>query len=232
MSTPPDPPQKSGYRRLLVGFNHQIESRTALDLAAKLAEAVQTELVGVFVMDQDLLDMARLPFTTEILRASRQTRNLDPAAIELELRATAELMQRRLRQLALRAHRQCSFRTVHGHLLRALMAQAEAGDLILLRQTDLPWPGGRQTVLAMDGPVVLMTPAAAGRDGLENLARQIAQVLQKTFIAAPMDTPLAKLSELRPGLVIAPADMFESSDDKAVKRFTDAVRCPVLIAPV
>lgn len=231
MSTPPEPPRKSGYRRLLIGFNHQIECRPALDLAAKLAEAAQTELAGIFVMDQELLDMARLPFTTEILRASRQTRNLDPAAIERELRATAEVMQRQLQQLAARVHRQCSFRTVHGHLLRTMMAQAEAGDLILLRQAGLPWAGGRREVFTIGGPVVLMAPVAAGGNGLQNLAQQIAQVLHQTFIAAPMDTPLANLAELRPGLVIAPASLFEAGEDKAIEHFTETVRCPVLIAP-
>lgn len=230
MSKPVEPPHTSGYRRLLFGFNHQAGNRSALGLAAKLAEAAQAELAGVFVMDQDLLDMARLPFTTEILRVSRQTRNLDPAAIERELRATAELMQKDLRQLAARMQRQCSFRMVHGHLLRALMAQAEAGDLILLRQADFPWAGGRREVFAIEGPVVLLAPASAGANGLENLARQIARTLHQTFIASPLNTPPGKLAGLRPGLVIAPASLFEGGDDKAVERFAEAVRCPVLIA--
>lgn len=232
MSRTTQTPAKPPYHRLLIGFNHYVECRSALNIAAQVAQVAGVELAGVFVEDQELLDLARLPFSTEILSSSRQTRNLDSASMEGELRAIATQMHAALRKLAEHTKCQYSFRTIRGHLLHALIAQAEAGDLLLLHTADFPWRGARPARKIIGGPVVLLEPPGSGNGNLVHLAQEIARTMKQEIVIERNYTGPQNLRGLNAGLIIAPATLFNA--DRALEdivRFVTAAPCSVLIVP-
>lgn len=222
---------KTAYRRLLVGFNHHVECRDMLGLAAPIAEVAEVELAGVFVEDQELLDLARLPFTTEILRSSHQSRILESTNVERDLRALADILQKALRAVAERARRQFSFRTVRGHLWHEIIAQAGAGDLILLRTACYPWWGANAGGAGLNGPVVLIEAPGGGNGNLAGLAREIAGAMRQQLVIQHGYGGPQSLRNLKAGLIMVPASMFNGDiESSTVKGFVDAATCPVLIA--
>ena len=58
--------EEDKIQRILVALDASTDSLAALDAAAKLAQCLQAELVGLFVEDVNLLYMAGLPFTREL----------------------------------------------------------------------------------------------------------------------------------------------------------------------
>lgn len=229
ISRAPEPPHKTLYKRLVIGFNHHLECRSVLNFAAEVAQAAGAELAGVFVEDQELLDLARLPFSTEILSSSCQTRNLDSTSLEDEMRAIALQMHNALRRLAEHTRSQYSFRTVRGHLLRALVEQAEAGDLLLLRSGDFPWHSASPAMALIAGPVVLLEPHGSGNGNLVRLAHDVARAMQQQIVIEHNYAGPQTLHGMNAGLIIVPGTLFTGEDD--TERFVAAARCPVLIVP-
>lgn len=232
MNTARDHGHKLPYQRLLIGFNHHVECRSVLGFVAQLAQITEVELAGVFVEDEQLLDLARLPFTTEILRSSHQARTLVSANVERDMRALADSLQRSLRIVAERSRRQFSFRTVRGRLLRELLAQTGAHDLILLRTACDPWWRPASAPTENKGPVVMLEPPPGANGDLAGLARQIAQAMKQQLVEAPAITGAQAILALHPSIIIASAGMFaHDTSGAAIESFVDAAPCPVLIVP-
>jgi len=118
-------------RRIVVGLDAGPRDRTALEAAARLAERMQAELVGLFVEDIDLLHLAGLPFAREVGYPSAALRQLDVAAMERALRATAQEVRRTLAAIAERAPLSWSFRVARGAVLSELRAAAAEGDIVV-----------------------------------------------------------------------------------------------------
>lgn len=229
MSHASQPPRKMPFHRLLIGFDHCVECRTVLSFAAKVAEAAEVELAGVFVEDQELLDLARFPFSTEILSASGAVRNFEARRVESDLRAIAAGMHEALRKLAGQARRQYSFRTVRGHLLRNLIAMAGADDLILLRTPAYPWRGNMPKRPSPGGPVILLQPPGLANGNLRNFAQEIAKAMKVDVSIQENYTGPDSLPGLNASLLIAPASLFSGGDE--LDRFVSVSPAPVLIVP-
>ena len=113
-------------------------SLAALDAAARLAEQMEAELLGLFVEDVNLLRLAGLPFAREVGLTLAHARPLASADMERALRAQALRAQQALEQAATRLSVRCSFRVVRGQVTEELLAAAEEADLVaigLSRQT-------------------------------------------------------------------------------------------------
>ncbi|RME35166.1 MAG: hypothetical protein D6786_02685, partial [Gammaproteobacteria bacterium] len=68
--------------RIVIALDLDTGARPALELAATLAALLDRELEALFVQDQDLLNLAALPFVSEIDRLSGVSRHLDPGTLE------------------------------------------------------------------------------------------------------------------------------------------------------
>ena len=73
-------------RRILVALDASQHSLAALEAASELAEALKAELVGIFVEDVNLLNLAGLPFVREVGYPSGAARPLDSPSMERALR--------------------------------------------------------------------------------------------------------------------------------------------------
>ena len=118
-----------------------------------MAARLDAELVGLFVEDDNLLRLARLPQSYEIGMQSARSRNLDPDSIARLFKQMAERARRAVKRAADREHVRCSFEvargSVIGELLRAMAGGA--GEAVRSRPQRLGSGGGAPSIILMQG---------------------------------------------------------------------------------
>ncbi|HEY5645591.1 MAG TPA: universal stress protein [Pseudomonadales bacterium] len=119
-------------RRILVALDESPHSRAALEEAAALAAGLQAELMGIFVMDTDLLRLAGLPLGRETGLTSARRRVLDPASMERALRAQAEAARRALDSIARQHRLRSSFLLSRGSVSGELIEAASRADIVAM----------------------------------------------------------------------------------------------------
>jgi hypothetical protein len=121
-------------RRIVVGFDAGACRRETLQAIAALAAETQAELLGLFIEDTALLELARLPFAVEVGYPSAVRRTLDVATLERALRVRAETLRVEL-AAALGATRVAwSFRVTReapSQALAAALAEGHAPALLI-----------------------------------------------------------------------------------------------------
>jgi len=122
-------PKPRAFHRILVTLDSSRSSQSALEAAALLAEAMEYELVGLFVEDSDLMTLASLPFSREV-RRSGVIQNLDPAVLQKEIEAHAAAARHAMRRVAVRHRLRWSFSSVRGDVDAAFIAAAAEVDIL------------------------------------------------------------------------------------------------------
>jgi len=170
------------FRRILVAMDSSKESMAALEAAAMLAVRLQAELMGLFIEDADLLNLAALPFSREAPLLSRAGRLLDPERLEQELKSKAAIARQALARRAESLHLQWSFRTARGRVETELLAAAAQADLIAVGKSMRP----------MTGDVRL------GRHARAVVAQSATSMLFASAAGCPADSPLAAVYDGSP----------------------------------
>lgn len=75
-------------------------SRVAIEAAVRIAQAFQSEIESLFVEEPALTDVAGFPFAREISLTGRQTRELSPEVMARQIRHVADVLTRRVEELA------------------------------------------------------------------------------------------------------------------------------------
>jgi len=105
-------------KRVVVSLDAVSETDLAIDTAARLAARWRVPLHGVFVEDEELIDLARLPFARQVtLTTGREPLTKDH--IEDHFRAFAERLRRELAAGASRHGVEWSFEVTRGPLATA-----------------------------------------------------------------------------------------------------------------
>lgn len=121
--------QARPIERVVVPLDAASENRTAIETAARLAARARAPLHGIFVEDEELLQLARLPFARQhTLGAAAE--QLTTEHVELHLRLAAERARRDLFEAAERHGVAASFEIVRGGSASAL-AGASDKDLVV-----------------------------------------------------------------------------------------------------
>lgn len=119
-------------RRILIALDASSNSHAALEAAANLAAILQSELLGLFVEDINLLRLTELPFVREVRFAEKDVRRPDQDALVRKLRARAALLRHELEEMASERNLTSSFRVIRGSIDRELLAAALEADLVAL----------------------------------------------------------------------------------------------------
>jgi len=119
-------------RRVLVALDASDTSLAGLQVAVDLAVRLQAELQGLFVEDINLLRLASLPFSSEVVYAAPGARRLDPAAMERALHAQAERLRQRLEASARQASVPWSFQVARGQVAAELLTRTHEADVLIL----------------------------------------------------------------------------------------------------
>lgn len=121
-------------RRILVALDASKHSQAVLETAAGLAAKLESELLGLFVEDINLLRLEELPFVREINFQQSIARPLESGEIQRTLRARAALVRHELEETAERYHIRSSFRVVRGPVDAELLTAALEADLLAIGQ--------------------------------------------------------------------------------------------------
>lgn len=154
-------------RRIVVMLGSEGEAGAALEAAAMLASATDARLAGLFVEDEQLLDLARLP---GVVAGPGGVGELTLERMERALRDEARTCQRLVAQMAGRAHVSFEFASMRCDRRTAMGEVSLAGDLVLC-QASLGGPAAAEIVaLARQGAtaaagVALIGPLARLRRG-------------------------------------------------------------------
>ena len=145
-----------GRRRILVGLDSSPTSLRGLAVAAEMAARLDAELVGLFVEDDNLLRLARLPHSYEIGLQSARSRNLDPDAISRLFKQMAERARQALRRAAERENVRCSFEVARGSVIGQLLRAMSGGGAVEVersRPQRLGGGGSAPSIILMQGQV-------------------------------------------------------------------------------
>lgn len=123
-------------RRILVALDASTHSLAALEAASRLAAELRAELLGLFVEDVDLLQVAALPFTRTMSAQTRGEQPLDPATMERALRVRAAQARAALAATAERRQVRWSFRIARGEIIDEVLSEAGRCDLVTLGKTS------------------------------------------------------------------------------------------------
>lgn len=121
-------------RRIIAGFDAGACRRETLQAIAALAAETQAEVLGVFIEDTRLLELARLPFAAEVGHASTLARGLDVGTLERALRLHAEALRRALAAAFEPTSVHWSFRVAReapSQALAAALAEGHAPALLI-----------------------------------------------------------------------------------------------------
>ncbi|HWA46310.1 MAG TPA: universal stress protein [Hypericibacter adhaerens] len=131
----------AAVRRILVALDASPESMAALEQAASLAVRLQAELEGLFIEDEDLINLARQPFAREVCRLTSAVQSFDVARLEQDLRNQAGMARNALRQKAEALQLRWSFHVVRGRIEGAIEAAAGSADLLAIGRRRQPIGG-------------------------------------------------------------------------------------------
>lgn len=140
MNAPREPPRL----RITVLLAATGRDDSALELLKLLASDTPAEILGLFVEDINLLNLAELPVAREYCRLTHTERRLESIDLERQFRIQARAAERALGTIAGSAGYTWRFRTVRGVLDTLLTEALEEMDLMLLtatRQTPRPLQG-------------------------------------------------------------------------------------------
>ncbi len=82
--------------RVVLRFSAQPPNEIAIHAAVQVAQAFQSELESLFVEDEQLADLARFPFATEISLTGQSRRKLTPQSMRHQFLATFREAERRV----------------------------------------------------------------------------------------------------------------------------------------
>lgn len=146
--------------RVVVPLDAASENREAIETAARLAAHAKVPLHGVFVEDEDLLRLARLPFVRHVMPGP----GLEPLSVETlerQLRAAAERARKELAAAAARHRIDWSFEVVR-RANGPLLAAASEHDLVVAGALSRPVGGHFRVewrwwsaIASLPGPLLL-----------------------------------------------------------------------------
>lgn len=161
---------RSKKRCVLVALDRSPHGRAALDRATSVASQLQAEVVGVYVEDEELAQLAELPFACEIGSQGGSVRALNTESMRKRVRAQAALVRRDLEDHAEAHSVRATFILRRGSVTEELLAACKNADYLVVgrsrRQTRSSRLGATASALARSAgrPVWLAQPSRSPND--------------------------------------------------------------------
>ena len=135
------PAEARRIRRVLVALDASPGSLAAAATAARLAAALEAELAGLFVEDQDLLRLTGSRLARQVSTLTAGAECCDSREMERQLRARATRARHALSRLAARQGVSYTFQVTRGRVASEILAAASREDLLSLGRRG--WSPGR-----------------------------------------------------------------------------------------
>ena len=121
----------TGIARILVALDAETSNRTTVEAAVRFAEEFQAELVGLFVTETDMLNLASLPLARHLIGHSMTAQTLEAGALERAMRILADQARADLAAAAESRHVKWSFRSVSGSSEEAVVTETMGFDVVM-----------------------------------------------------------------------------------------------------
>ena len=118
--------------RIVVGMKVTSEIEPPVEAATTLASAIEAEILGLFVEEEAMIDLAGLPFARAFDTGSAEPRQLTRDAMAQAISRGAQLCQRVLSTRAEKARVKWAFSSTQGDLPEALKSHLSAGDFLVV----------------------------------------------------------------------------------------------------
>jgi hypothetical protein len=208
-------PSASGFGRVLVVLaGHSAGTAGGvIDLAVDLAQALKLEIAALFVEEEQLFDLVRLPIGAAMRPGAREAvERPDRLLIEDVLARQGRVCRRALARRARQADLRWSFEIRRGDALQLVQAIAGPGDLVILSST-MAGVTMRSSIAAalqaMTGAAAVIVAAPQQRQrrgaiavidqgglavGFADLAAQLAASLREELSVLPLHTEMAGMA--------------------------------------
>lgn len=124
--------REAQFSRVLLAFTGDAADAALIEAAVQIAQALRTEVSGLYVREEVLSDIAALQVSAVVAAGGARSGRVTQAAVERHWRRTTETCRRTLSVTAEGARVAWSFESVSGALGACLCGQAGRGDLIAL----------------------------------------------------------------------------------------------------
>lgn len=168
----------ANQRRVLVLLDSHTPQETAVDAVASISAGKRAEMLGLFVEDIRLVDLAKLPCAREIAADAAEVRSLNLEHIEQQFRSQGRRLRAQFEAAARRVRIRHSFQVVRGkipeevirfgagydalvinHSRNLIRAESHARQMIQALISEGPetlvfvqerWPSGRNVLVLFD----------------------------------------------------------------------------------
>ena len=130
--------QEHGIQKIMVALDTSRASLSALQNAVELADRLESEVIGVYVEDINLLRLAQFPFAREVSAFSHTPRPLESLDLQRRLQSEAGQVRGFLARLCDDRGISWQFRVSRGKVAAELLASAMDADLMILGKTGRP----------------------------------------------------------------------------------------------
>lgn len=142
--------------RILVALDSLPVTGSGLDALAALAGGMEAELLGLFVEDARLLELAALPFSREVITGNASHRQLEPERLQRQMRAQASQARELLVRSATRLHAHHSFRVTRGEIVQEVLDASRQVDTVVVGLRHWSAPGVQRLVTESARTVLLL----------------------------------------------------------------------------
>lgn len=122
----------SKFKRLVLEVPYNATSSHGMRFGAELARLLELDLLGLFVKQERILNLAALPFIREFRPLDGGWRQLDFDQLSRDLEIAATNAERAFTQAAKTLSTACQFEVVQGSTIDTIAAISRPGDIILL----------------------------------------------------------------------------------------------------
>lgn len=176
--------------RVVIACDAVGENVFGIELAATLAATWNAALLGVFVQDEGLLNLAALPFARHVTASGEVTGEMDENTVVHHFVAHADRTRAALEAAAREHAITCSFSVVRGQLTLATLPMEER-DLLVIEAESRPFAGlfrldSRLLAASfeMHRPVLLVRDTGKRKDGVVALVQQAGPSAERVISAA------------------------------------------------
>lgn len=226
------PASNPAPHRVLLGLHAPENVRLSIETAAEFASAIQSELLCLLVQQEDLFNLAGLPFA-QVIGYGGSATPLTLEAIQDHFSRSLRVTQQALVEICARANVPWHMENPLGEIWRQLLEIIREGDVVVvglqeLRNAPTGFLGAARLLLSKAEAIVL--PSAAGRTegpvlavsmARENqrslpLAKKLSQAIGRKFEVIELNTYLR--GTLRASVIVMPLDAIETMGENEFRR--------------
>jgi len=125
------PAELHSFRRLVLGLQSSAPD-PAMRLAVEMAELLDLDLLGLFLEDASLRDLAGIPFAREFRLLGGGWHSLDLDRLVHDLEVAARGMERSFTQAARSLSKRSQFEVMRGRVAEAITSISNTGDIVMI----------------------------------------------------------------------------------------------------